>query len=318
MEHLVINSYGYSLSLKSNRLIVKKNSSIVKEVCLNTLKTIQVNSDGVTLSSNLLFALSANGIEIFFYKNRNYSTFHTMYEHKTANIRIQQYKFCNDDNASLLLAKNIIANKIENQRATLIYEARNIKDNFKNKVINLIDNLLIDLNKQENKQSLLGIEGISASLYFSSLSNLKLFPQSFRYRTKRNSTEITNIALNYGYAILCNRIYSYIVKSGLDPYCSILHTMRSGKPSLILDIMEQYRSYIVDRAIIKLKNKLENITCFDEVKSEVANKVLSNFSKSVYYNENHVTVDNLIIKQINQLKGHICANKPYSPYIFRW
>lgn len=318
MEHIVINTYGYSLGTKSNRLEVKKDGRLVKEISLNKLKTIQINSNGIKLSSDLIFTLSANNVKVFFNKDNNYSSLHTMYEHKTASIRQAQYSFCNNYTLSTTLAKDIINGKIKNQRAVIIYAARNIKNGFKSQSINMLDNLLTELTLKKDKQSILGIEGRAADIYFTCLQGLHLFPNSFKYRTKRNSTELTNIALNYGYAILRNRIYDIAVKSGFDPFCGILHVNRSGRPALILDIMEQYRSYIVDRAVIKLKNKIENATEFHEIKLELANEILKRFEKYAVYEGREKTVENIMKKQINNLKAHICAKKEYSSYVFRW
>lgn len=318
MEHYIINGYGYSLGVKSNRMIICKNSEFIKEVCLNTLKTIQINSNGVKLSSDLIFALSANNVKIFFNKNKNYAALHTMHEHKTAYVRLSQYKFCNNDVTCISLAKNIIENKIINQKNTITYGARNILSSAKDESVAILNHLHHQLKEKNNKEEIMGIEGRAAFIYFNCLQELDLFPKSFQYRTKRNSTEITNIALNYGYAILLNRIYAAAIKHGLDPYCGVLHTIRSGKPSLILDIMEQYRSYVVDRAVIKLKKRLAKTDDFEEIKSDLALNILKNFEKTIQYNDTEITINELIQKQLVNLKAHICSDKEYTPYVFRW
>lgn len=318
MEHVLINTYGYSLGVKGNRLEIKKAGRLVKEIGLNKLKTIQINSSGIHFSSDVIYALSANNVKIFFSKANNCSSLHTMYEHKTASVRQAQYGFCNVEALSTLLAKDIIKSKIKNQRAAIIYAARNIKNGFKSQSINMLDNLLTELSLKNDKQSILGIEGKAADIYFTCLQGLNLFPKTFEYRTKRNSTEITNVSLNYGYAILRNRLYDIAVKSGFDPFCGILHVNRSGRPALILDIMEQYRSYIVDRSIIKLKDRIEKASNFNDIKAELANEILKRFEKYVVYAGSEITVENVIKKQINKLKAHICSNKEYSSYVFRW
>lgn len=318
MEHYIINGYGYSLGVKSNRMVIYKNSEFIKEVSLNTIKTIQINSNGIKLSSDLIFALSANNIKIFFNKDKNNAALHTMHEHKTASVRLSQYKFCNNNITSINLAKNIIENKIVNQKNTIIYGARNILSPLKDESVAILNHLQKQLKEKNNREEIMGIEGRAAFIYFDCLQELDLFPNSFKYRTKRNSTELTNIALNYGYAILRNRIYDIAVKSGFDPFCGILHVNRSGRPALILDIMEQYRSYIVDRAVIKLKNKIENATEFHEIKLELANEILKRFEKYAVYEGREKTVENIMKKQINNLKAHICAKKEYSSYVFRW
>lgn len=318
MEHLVINSYGYSLGVKSNRLVIFKNSEFIKEVGLNTIKTIQINSNGVKLSSDLIFALSANNIKLFFNKDKNNASLHTMHEHKTASVRLSQYKFCNNNITGLNLAKNIIENKIINQKNTIVYGARNIQSSVKDEAIFTLSYLQKQLKEKNSKEEIIGLEGRAAFIYFNCLQELGLLPKSFKYRTKKNSIEITNVALNYGYAILLNRIYAAAIKHGLDPYCGVLHTMRSGKPSLILDIMEQYRSYVVDRAIVKLKSRLSKTENFEEVKSDLAFNILKNFEKTIQYRDTEITVNELIQKQLVNLKSHICADKEYAPFVFKW
>lgn len=318
MEHYIINGYGYSLGVKSNRMVICKNSEFIKEVSLNTIKTIQINSNGVKLSSDLIFALSANNVKIFFNKDKNNSALHTMHEHKTVSVRLSQYKFCNNNITSINLAKNIIENKIINQKNTIVYGARNILSSAKEESVAILNHLQKQLKEKNNKEEIMGIEGRASFIYFNCLQELNLFPKSFKYRTKKNSKEITNVALNYGYAILLNRIYAAAIKHGLDPYCGVLHAIRSGKPSLILDIMEQYRSYVVDRTVVKLKNRLAKTDSFEEIKSDLAFNILKNFEKTIQYNDTEITVDELIQKQLVSLKSHICAEKEYTPFVFKW
>lgn len=318
MEHYIINGYGYSLGVKSNRMVIYKNSEFIKEVSLNTIKTIQINSNGIKLSSDLIFALSANNIKIFFNKDKNNAALHTMHEHKTASVRLSQYKFCNNNITSINLAKNIIENKIVNQKNTIIYGARNILSPLKDESVAILNHLQKQLKEKNNREEIMGIEGRAAFIYFDCLQELDLFPKSFKYRTKKNSKEITNVALNYGYAILLNRIYAAAVQHGLDSYCGVLHAIRSGKPSLILDIMEQYRSYVVDRAVVRLKSRLSKTEDFEEIKSDLAFNILKNFEKTIQYRDTEITVNELIQKQLVSLKSHICADKEYTPFVFKW
>ena len=137
-------------------------------------------------------------------------------------------------------------------------------------------------------------------------------------RTKRYSSEITNISLNYGYAILENFIYKSLINAGLDPYFGVLHSLRSGKPSLVLDVMEEYRSFIVDRNIIKMKGKLEIVKKFETIKKEVAGEVIKSINKSVIYNGRSLSVESVIQRQIYKISAYLCGEKKYKSYIFRW
>ena len=187
----------------------------------------------------------------------------------------------------------------------IIYKLDELIDMLKNKVE--IDNSYI-----------LGIEGKAADIYFNGLKKLNLFPETFFIRTKRYSSEITNISLNYGYAILENFIYKALINAGLDPYFGVLHSLRSGKPSLVLDVMEEYRSFIVDRNIIKMKGRLETVKKFETIKKEVASEVIKSISKTVKYNGRSLSVESVIQRQIYKISAYLCGNKKYKSYIFRW
>jgi len=319
MKHIIINNYGIFLGLKSARVVIKKSGAVIQEVALNRVKTIQVLSKGVSLSSDLIDACSQRGIKIFFNTFNSFSALHTLYEHKSVMVRKNQFDKAETEQG-LELARQFIVGKLKNQRATLLYSSRNIKDERKRDVIEFFDSSIKQLKdkKELSKEFIMGVEGASASYYFRYLREMKLMPESFKERTKRHSEEITNIALNYGYAILFNFIYKASINAGLEPYYGVLHSTRSAKPSLILDIMEEYRSFVVDRNIIKLKSKLSKAKEFDKVKKEVAKAILTTLSKKHKYNHRKLTLESIIQRQLYKISGYFCEQSKYKSYIFRW
>ena len=319
MKHIIINNYGIFLGLKSARVVIKKSGAVIQEVALNRVKTIQVLSKGVSLSSDLIDACSQRGIKIFFNTFNSFSALHTLYEHKSVMVRKNQFDKAETEQG-LELARQFIVGKFKNQRATLLYSSRNIKDERKRDVIEFFDSSIKQLKdkKELSKEFIMGVEGASASYYFRYLREMKLMPESFKERTKRHSEEITNIALNYGYAILFNFIYKASINAGLEPYYGVLHSTRSAKPSLILDIMEEYRSFVVDRNIIKLKSKLSKAKEFDKVKKEVAKAILTTLSKKHKYNHRKLTLESIIQRQLYKISGYFCEQSKYKSYIFRW
>lgn len=319
MKHIIVNNYGIFLGLKSQRLTIKEDGSIVNEIALNRIKTIQVLSKGIALSSDLINSCSHRGIKIFFNTFNSFSALHTLYEHKSVMVRKNQF-ICCDNQQGIELARTLIIGKLKNQRATLLYSSRNIKDIKKDEVIEFFDKSILQLkNKKEiSKEFILGVEGVSASYYFEYLNTMRLVPESFEYRTKRHSQEITNIALNYGYAILFNFIYKACINAGLEPYYGVLHSTRSAKPSLVLDIMEEYRSFVVDRNIIKLRAKLSKAKEFDKVKRDVASAILNTLGKKYKYNHKKLTLESIIQRQVYKISGYFCGQNKYKSYIFRW
>ena len=319
MKHIIVNSYGMFLGLKSQRLVVKEDGNVKNEIVLNRIKTIQILSRGISLSSDLINSCSQRGIKIFFNTFNSFSALHTLYEHKSVMVRRNQFISC-EEKEGLELARLLILGKLKNQRATLLYSSRNITDERKSKVINSFDKSINQLkNKKDiSKEFILGIEGVSASFYFDYLKNMELFPKSFKYRTKRNSEEITNIALNYGYAILFNFIYKACINAGLEPYYGVLHSVRSAKPSLILDIMEEYRSFVVDRNVIKLRAKLSKTNDFNKIKKDLASAILNTLSKKYKYNHRLLSLESIMQRQVYKISGYFCAKNKYKSYIFRW
>lgn len=78
---------------------------------------------------------------------------------------------------------------------------------------------------------------------------------SFEGREHRGATDQVNAALNYGYGILYAQVWGAIMNAGLEPFAGFLHVDRPGKPSLVLDLIEEFRQPLVDRPVIAAFNK---------------------------------------------------------------
>jgi CRISPR-associated protein Cas1 len=126
-------------------------------------------------------------------------------------------------------------------------------------------NRLTDIQKAENLNELRGHEGECANIYFGVLSSLFTSQQedfTFTQRSKRPPLDPANALLSFLYAILANDVRSALETTGLDPQVGFLHQLRSGRPSLALDIMEEFRAYLGDRIMLNLIN-LKQVTKSD-------------------------------------------------------
>jgi len=319
MKHILVNEYGLFLGLRSQRLNIKKDGKTIDEIALNRIKTIQIISKGVGVSSDLIIACANRGIKIFFNSFNSFSATHSLYEHKSVIVRSNQFDVCQNQKG-LHLARELIIGKLKNQRATLLYSSRGFDSEYKSATIEFFDKSILQLkNKKDiSKDFILGIEGVCANSYFEYLKTMQLLPNHFHTRTKRYSEDLTNISLNYGYAILQNFIYKSCVNAGLEPYMGVLHTTRSAKPSLVLDIMEEYRSFVVDRNIIKLRAKLRDTKKFDTIKKDVAKNILNTLTKKYKYNHKKLTLESIIQRQVYKISGFFSGKNRYKSYIFRW
>lgn len=175
-------------------------------------------------------------------------------------LRKAQYTMSENEFESLKIAKPIVAAKVSNYRNLLLRHQRNHPDNYSDQVLISADTMGNRLNNIENAvtlDELRGYEGECANLYFSSLSDLITAQKDdfdFTQRTKRPPLDPANALLSFLYAILANDVRSALETVGLDPQVGFLHQDRSGRASLALDIMEEFRAYLGDRVMLNLIN----------------------------------------------------------------
>ena len=174
-------------------------------------------------------------------------------------LRIKQYKLSEDKIFSLHISKLFIAGKIQNYRNIL---RRFIRDNGENiKVENAAKSLVHSKNlifRTETFDQLRGIEGDAANSYFGVFDNLILHQKAdfiFKGRNRRPPKDAVNAMLSFVYTLIANDVSAALETIGLDPYVGFLHTLRPGRTSLALDVMEELRAYLGDRLVLSLINK---------------------------------------------------------------
>jgi CRISPR-associated protein Cas1 len=175
-------------------------------------------------------------------------------------LRKAQYAIADNEFESLKLARPIIAAKISNYRHMLLRHQRNHPGECPDPVTESAATLgerLVVIQQAASLDELRGYEGECASLYFGVLSCLIVAQQedfTFAVRSKRPPLDPANALLSFLYAILANDVRSALETTGLDPQVGFLHQLRSGRPSLALDIMEEFRAYLGDRIMLNLIN----------------------------------------------------------------
>lgn len=175
-------------------------------------------------------------------------------------LRKAQYAIADNETESLKIARPIIAAKVANYRNLLLRHQRNHPEISTDGVAASAQKLgdrLTDIQGVESLDGLRGIEGECASEYFGTLSSLITSEGedfAFVKRSKRPPLDPANALLSFLYAILANDVRSAVETVGLDPQVGFLHQLRSGRPSLALDIMEEFRAYLGDRVMLNLIN----------------------------------------------------------------
>ena len=183
-------------------------------------------------------------------------------------LRKTQYSMHDVEEKSLAIAKNIIAAKITNSRSVLQRHKRNHGDSADGRVSRAVDEHARYIKLVQNAHNLdvlRGYEGDAASLYFGCFNELITSQKEdfvMNGRTKRPPLDYVNALLSFVYMLLVNELRSAMETTGLDPQVGFLHRIRPGRPSLALDLMEEFRAYIADRVVLNLIN-LKQLTKAD-------------------------------------------------------
>lgn len=182
-------------------------------------------------------------------------------------LRQTQYQFANDKLFSLNLSKIFIAGKIQNYKSILQRFLRDYGTN--DSILNAVRLLTISKNnaiEASDADILRGIEGDAANTYYSVFSLLILNQKedfTFTGRNRRPPKDAVNALLSFAYTLIANDCAAALETIGLDPYMGYLHTLRPGRTSLALDIMEEMRAYLGDRFVLSLINRKQlNINDF--------------------------------------------------------
>jgi CRISPR-associated protein Cas1 len=173
--------------------------------------------------------------------------------HKNVQLRIQQFRWAEDEERSLSVARKIVSGKIENCRVLLSRNDKEIPD----EVLESLKRLAAQAEDASHMQSLLGFEGAAAEVYFGHFGNMLKSSQNFSFqnRNKRPPKDPVNSVLSYLYGILAKELFSTVLAAGFDPYLGFYHQPRYGRPALALDMMEEFRPVIADSSALTLFNK---------------------------------------------------------------
>ncbi len=172
-------------------------------------------------------------------------------------LRRTQYRWADDDEKSLSIARLMVAAKIANGRAVLMREIRN---HGESPALSLaVKKLATSLRRTQQAQSVseaMGIEGDAASTYFAVFNDLlRSSGFSFGGRVRRPPTDSVNALLSYIYTLITHECASALQGVGLDPYVGFLHQDRPGRSSLALDLLEEFRAPWADRFVLTLINR---------------------------------------------------------------
>ena len=176
---------------------------------------------------------------------------------RNAYDRAAQFRAADDPAKCLAFARRLVSDKAQNQRTLLLRNAG--ASRARDEAVRDIADLLPRIAEAPNVESLLGLEGNAAKLYFGRFGSMirgKSLKDDFDFtsRNRRPPRDPVNALLSFGYALLAKECAVALAAEGLDPHWGLYHRPRHGRPALALDVMEPLRPLIVDSAVLTCIN----------------------------------------------------------------
>lgn len=262
LNTLYITSSNRYLSLDGENVVVLEKEMEIGRIPLHNLEAI-VTFGYTGASPALMGACAARNIGLTFLSGSGRFLARVTGEvYGNVILRKEQYRISEDKTRSLEIAKCYITGKVYNarwvlERAIRDYPLRLNVEKLKNKS-QFLQETLKKIQNCDSSESLLGLEGEAASVYFSVFDDLILQQKDtfqFHGRNRRPPTDEVNAMLSFSYTLLTLMCTSALETVGLDPYVGFYHTDRPGRKSLALDMIEELRSVMADRFVLTLINK---------------------------------------------------------------
>ncbi|MBZ0153770.1 MAG: CRISPR-associated endonuclease Cas1 [Planctomycetes bacterium] len=176
---------------------------------------------------------------------------------RNGGLRLAQFEAATGVERTATIARAIIGAKIDNSLGLLIDAQGNTPDNALLPVaIAALKDTRARLAAAPTLDVLRGLEGAAASSFFAAFGSA-LRPgtgMSFTRRLRRPPPDPVNALLSFASVLLGNRLASLLEARGLDPSIGFLHELRSGRPSLALDLLEEWRAPVVERFVLRACN----------------------------------------------------------------
>jgi len=265
---LVVREFGSFVGKKGARLVIRGKERR-SEIPAEELECVILAGRGVSISTDALQLLIRRGIPVFFSDGMGNPLGAVMPAFSTgsASTRREQYLSLLDERG-FELAKSFAMGKVLNQ-AYLMFRLARSRRRTNRELADKLErgaSLIRELVERisgfssrsldfSSRAELMALESRAATIYWDVFSSL--LPEEFNFpgRVTRGAEDEVNSMLNLGYWYLRTRILPAIYFAGLDPYAGYLHVDRAGRPSLVLDLMEEFRPQVVDRTIISLVSK---------------------------------------------------------------
>lgn len=258
LNSLYVMKQGSYLHKERETVVIENERQKIAQYPIHSIGAI--HCFGNVLVSPYIYGLCADyGIILSFYNE--YGRFlGRMQTKQTGNIMLRRLQYRLADENPVNIARNIVAAKISSSRKVLQRHNRNQKpsdmDENLTHSISVLQRYITKLQDETDIAVIRGIEGEAASRYFGHFNRMVLNESfSFSGRNRRPPRDPVNAMLSFMYSIAAGDISAALQGVGLDAQAGFLHADRSGRDSLALDLLEEFRAWLIDRLVLSMVNK---------------------------------------------------------------
>lgn len=333
MAFLYITEQGAMLKKAGERLVVEKEGHTL-------LDTPSSKIEGVLIFGNVQFTTQAvqllfeQGIEMAMFTSHG-KLLGQLTSPTTKNIvlRQAQYARSNDPVFTLGFARSLVGSKISNALEFVRGFSHNHPDTNLRDESSQLSALCFQVDLQPDLASLLGLEGSGGRIYFQAFGRMVRKEFQFTGRHRHPAPDPVNALLSLGYTMVYNEIGSLLDGLGFDPYLGFYHQTHYGHASLASDLLEEFRTPLVDRLTLNLINNrvldqedfylhAASGSCYlkDEPRKHYFVEYEAFVTRSMAYPDDgtETSFRRLFRRQAERLKHSITTGEAYIPYRFCW
>ena len=254
---LYIQDPGLYVKKDGRSLRVTRHSETIREIPIQSVDEV-VSGSAVQWTSAALQFLFSEGIPLrFISQNGRLMGGVQPTVSKNNLLRLAQFEF-RESPRRLELGRAFITGKLGNMRVMMLRHDRKLEQPASSEAkiaLALLSDAHRKLTSASTRDEILGYEGIGSRAYFDRYRHWIKEPFEFSGRVRRPPTDPVNAMLSLGYSTLTNAVISAIHIVGMDPYVGFLHESVYGRPALALDLMEEFRSIVVDSVVLRIVNQ---------------------------------------------------------------
>jgi CRISPR-associated protein Cas1 len=339
LNTLYVSSQGSYLHREGETVVVEREQHRILQLPIHTIGGI-VCFGNVLCSPFLLGLCAERNVTVSFLSE--YGRFIASVQGPVSGnvlLRRQQYRMADDEEATRLIAANMVSGKLANCRIvmnrTIRDHATKVDTGALRNASEKIDRMTNHILKTSSTDEVRGFEGQAAAEYFRVFNHLIIDQKDdfvFAERSRRPPLDEVNALLSFVYTLLAHDIRSALETVGLDPAVGFLHRDRPGRPSLALDVMEEFRPVIADRLVLSLINRRQigkngftkaangAVVMDDTTRKTVINEYQNRKQDEVYhpYITETVPIGLLFFIQANLMARHIRGDiDGYPPFFWR-